>query len=208
MISMKFWIATSNLGKLREYERLLDGLGLEVKSLKDFPTFTSPPENGKTFLDNARIKARSFHAVKPTDWVLGEDSGLEVTGLNGMPGVFSARYAGDHARDIENTQKVLKMLALRSPMQRQAQFKTVIVLLSPDGKEHSAEGVLKGNIIDKIRGTGGFGYDPIFIPEGETRTLAELTIAEKNQMSHRAKAFAQLRGLLENIKTESPSERG
>ena len=190
---MTFWIATSNLGKVKEYERLLDGLGLEVKSLKDFPTFASPPENGKTFLDNARIKARSFHAVKPTDWVLGEDSGLEVEGLNGMPGVFSARYAGDHARDIENTQKVLKMLALRSPMNRKAQFKTAIALFSPDGNEHVSEGILKGGITEKMRGTGGFGYDPIFVPDGETRTLAEMTIAEKNLMSHRAKAFAQLK---------------
>lgn len=190
---MTFWIATSNLGKVKEYERLLLGLSFQVKSLKDFPNFTSPPENGKTFLENARIKAKSFHAVKPTEWVLGEDSGLEVPGLNGMPGIFSARYAGDHARDVENTQKVLKMLALRNPTQREAQFKTVIVLFSPDGKEFVSEGIMKGKITDKMRGTGGFGYDPIFIPEGETRTLAEMSIAEKNQMSHRAKAFEQIR---------------
>ncbi len=187
---MTIWIATENSGKAKEFKELLSGH--EVFSLHDAKSYTSPPENGKSFEENARIKSKSLKSVKTGVWVIGDDSGLEVEGLGNMPGIFSARYAGDNARDIENTSKVLKMLSIRSPLNRKAQFRTVIIAYDPNGNEHKFEGILKGEITSDMRGTGGFGYDPIFVPEGFTKTLAELTPHEKNQISHRAQAIKKL----------------
>jgi len=187
---MTIWIATGNAGKVREFKDLLPGH--EVFSLQDAKSYSAPPENGKSFEENARIKAKSFKSVKTDVWVIGEDSGLEVEGLGNMPGIFSARYAGDNARDIENTSKVLKMLTIRSPSNRKAQFRTVMIAFDPSGVEHKFEGILKGEIATDMRGTSGFGYDPIFVPEGLTQTLAELTPQEKNKISHRASAIRQL----------------
>ena len=108
-----------------------------------------------------------------------------------MPGIFSARYAGENARDVENTSKVLKMLSIRSPGNRKAQFRCVMIAHDPQGVEHKFEGILKGEIAKDMRGTNGFGYDSIFIPEGSTQTLAEITIQEKNKISHRSQAVKQ-----------------
>lgn len=189
---MELWIATGNKGKLEEYKLTLGKIP-EVKlfSQADLPFFTPKPEDGATFLDNARIKAKSVKALKPEHWVLGEDAGLEVEGLNNLPGIHTARYAGPHARDSENIAKLLKMIQIRSPMNRKAQFKCVSVVLTPQNEEWVFEGVLKGQISSKVAGTQGFGYDPVFIPEGETKTLAELGPAYKIQKSHRAIALAQ-----------------
>jgi len=189
---MDIWIATGNHGKVREYERLFAPLKHKIFSLKDVLSFTAKPETGKTFLENAQQKARTLHAVKNNFWVLGEDSGLEVEGLNGMPGIYSARYAGDHAKDIENYTKVLKMLTLKNAQTRNAAFKCTIVAISPEKKEYIFEGVLKGTISPLPRGTEGFGYDPIFIPEGEQKTIAELGLAYKNKTSHRARAIEKM----------------
>lgn len=188
---MELWIATGNKGKLEEYR-----LGLakfpdfKVYSQADLPHFTPKPEDGATFLDNARIKAKSVKALKSEHWVLGEDAGLEVEGLNNMPGVHTARYAGPHARDSENVAKLLKMIQIRTPANRKAQFKCVTVILTPQNEEWVFEGSLKGQITTKPAGTLGFGYDPVFIPEGETKTLAELGPAYKIQKSHRAQALS------------------
>lgn len=190
----ELWIATSNKGKLSEFRTLLPNF--EMRSQGDLPVYTSPDENGKTFEDNARIKARSLKAMKPGVWILGEDSGLEVAGLNNMPGVHSARYAGPKASDAENVAKLLKMMSIRSASNRAAKFRSVIVAFSPEGKEFVVTGEMNGKISSAARGTTGFGYDPIFIPDGEEKTLAELGISAKNKVSHRAQAIRKLTEVL------------
>ncbi len=189
---MQIWIATGNKGKLEEYKLTLSKIPeIKIFSQSDLPYFTPRPEDGATFLDNARIKAKSVKALKNEHWVLGEDSGLEVEGLQNLPGVHSARYAGPHARDSENVAKLLKMIQIRSATNRKAQFKCVSVVLTPDGEEWVFEGLMKGQISLKAIGTMGFGYDPVFIPDGETKTLAELGTSYKIQKSHRALALSQ-----------------
>jgi XTP/dITP diphosphohydrolase len=189
---LEIWIATGNKGKLEEYKLTLGKVPeFQVYSQADLPHFTPKPEDGATFLDNARIKARSVKALKSEHWVLGEDAGLEVEGLNNLPGVHTARYAGPNARDSENVAKLLKMVQIRTAANRKAQFKCVTVVLTPENEEWVFEGTLKGNISTKVAGTLGFGYDPVFIPEGETKTLAELGPGYKIQKSHRAQALAQ-----------------
>jgi XTP/dITP diphosphohydrolase len=190
---MELWLASNNRGKLIEFKTLLPNLDIHVQS--ELPVFTPPPETGKTFEENARIKARALRAVKTGVWVAGEDSGLEVAGLNNLPGIHSARYAGPNARDQENVAKLLKMMSLRSATNRVAQFQCCIVIYSPDGTEHVVQGTLSGQISAKVLGTEGFGYDPIFIPEGETKTLAELGLTRKNQISHRAQAIKKCQAL-------------
>lgn len=188
----QLWIATGNKGKLEEYKLTLAKIpGLQIFSQADLPHFTPRPENGSTFLENARIKAKSVKALKAEHWVLGEDSGLEVTGLGNLPGVHSARYAGPHARDSENVAKLLKMMQIRTPADRSAQFRCVTVAIGPDMQEWVFEGTLKGHISTKVTGTLGFGYDPVFVPENESKTLAELGTAYKLKHSHRAQALAQ-----------------
>ena len=187
---MEVWLASHNRGKLIEFKTLLPTL--EIHSQYELAAYTPPPETGKTFEENARIKARSLRAVKPGVWVIGEDSGLEVDGLNKMPGIHSARYAGDHASDAENVAKLLKMVQLRTAHNRVARFICTIVAYSSEGKEFVIAGNLEGRIAEKVRGQGGFGYDPVFIPENQTQTLAELGLTRKNQISHRAQAIRKL----------------
>jgi XTP/dITP diphosphohydrolase len=187
---MDLWIATGNSHKMTEFKMLMNKVNVNFRSQKEIAAFTAPPENGKTFTDNARIKAKSLHAVKSDQWVMAEDSGLVCEGLNGSPGIYSARYAGDNATDVENNLKVLQMMKIRSSGNRAAHFVSVVVVKSPTGEEFVFEGQLKGLISDAIRGTDGFGYDSIFIPEGETsKTMAELGMAYKNKVSHRAKSI-------------------
>jgi XTP/dITP diphosphohydrolase len=187
---MDLWVASGNSHKLTEFKMLLNRqTNLALHSQKEIGAFSAPPETGKTFLDNARIKARSLYAVKPDQWIMAEDSGLVCEGLNGSPGVYSARYAGEKATDVENNLKVLQMMKIRSPFNRAASFVSVIVVLSPTKEEFIFEGQLKGKVSDVMKGTDGFGYDSIFIPDGETKTMAELGMAFKNKVSHRAKAI-------------------
>ncbi len=195
---MELWVATSNKGKLAEFRALLEGRGVEVHSPAEISIYSSPLENGDSFEANARIKARALKVFKPTEWVIGEDSGLEVAGLDGLPGIHSARYAGERASDAENVAKLLKMLKIRSPNNRAARFRAVMVALSPQGEERIYQGVLNGQIAEQARGQHGFGYDPIFIPETTSdqpemvnKTLAELPPAIKNRLSHRAQALRQ-----------------
>jgi XTP/dITP diphosphohydrolase len=195
---MELWIATGNKGKVTEYKLGLKELAdLKIFTQADIPSFTPRPEDGKTFLENAQIKARTLKAVKPGVWVLGEDSGLEVEGLNHLPGIHSARYAGPKASDSENIAKLLKMMTIRPIANRNAQFVCSTVVFTPDGAEWHFEGVMKGTISSKPVGQMGFGYDPVFIPEGQTQTLAELGPGYKNQHSHRAHA---LKAFLEKLK--------
>lgn len=186
------WVATTNTGKLNEFKSLLSERGFEIHSPAELKTYSAPPENGATFVDNARIKARFLKAMRPGTWVVADDSGLEVDGLNLLPGVHSARYAGPKASDGENNAKVLKMLQIRSPMNRKARFRCVLVAFDPRGKEFIVDGVIEGTITEQERGKAGFGYDSIFVPEGETRTFGELGMPYKNKVSHRAQAIRKL----------------
>ncbi|MGZ5278651.1 MAG: RdgB/HAM1 family non-canonical purine NTP pyrophosphatase [Pseudobdellovibrionaceae bacterium] len=197
----EIWIATGSKGKLGEFKLLFAKEFPETKlfSNADMPSFTPPPENGTTFLENARIKARSVKAMKPGQWVMGEDSGLEVEGLGNLPGIHSARYAGPKASDSENTAKLLKMLQIRSVANRNAKFVCTMVVYTPTGEEWIFTGEMKGQIAKNTAGQHGFGYDPVFVPEGETSTLAEVGSAFKLKHSHRAKAtlafFEKLKSL-------------
>ena len=197
----ELWVATGNQGKLNEFKMLFNRLvqekGLVLHAQQELPVFSAPPETGDTFLANARIKARALRSVKNTFWVIGEDSGLTVEGLNGLPGVHSARYAGPKAQDAENVAKLLKMMTIRQMNNRKAAFVSTIVAFSPDGAEHIFEGRLDGEIAKVPKGTTGFGYDNVFIPTGETQTLAELGLAFKNKISHRAKAVAPFMELID-----------
>lgn len=186
---MEMWIATGNKGKLSEYKQLLRELAdLKIFSQADISSFTPRPEDGKTFEENARIKAKTLKAVKNTAWVLGEDSGLVVEGLGGLPGIHSARYAGPKASDSENVSKLLKMMTLKPMQNRNAKFVCSVVIYTPTGEEWVLTGEMKGTISQKPAGLHGFGYDPVFIPEGQTRTLAELGPGYKAQHSHRSQA--------------------
>ena len=168
---MVLWIATFNPNKVKEYKALSQTAlpSLEIHTANEILGYSAPVENGDSFLANARIKAKSLAAVKPNTWVIGEDSGLVVEGLGGLPGVHSARYAGEKASDSENVAKLLKMLQLRRVENKSAHFECVIVAISPEGQEYDFRGILEGEILDKPRGQFGFGYDPIFLPKGKTK---------------------------------------
>jgi XTP/dITP diphosphohydrolase len=190
------WISTTNQGKLAEFRNIL-GSVVDIHSVSELKSYSAPPETGKSFEDNARIKARTLKALKPEVWVVADDSGLETEGLGGLPGVHSARYAGDKAGDAENVAKLLKMIQIRSATNRNAQMVCVLVAFDPGGKEHVIRGVVKGQISTTARGKSGFGYDPVFVPEGQDKTYAELGAAIKNQTSHRSQAIRELFRLMQ-----------
>lgn len=190
---MELWVATANTGKLNEIRNFFMGSSVNVHSISELPVYTSPKETGKSFDDNARIKAKALRAVMDKAWILAEDSGLEVEGLNNMPGIHSARYAGENASDAENMAKLLKMMSLRSATMRAAQFKCSMIIIDLDGNENIFHGTLKGTISKGLRGSQGFGYDPIFIPEGYDKTLGEMSPLEKNKISHRIQALREFK---------------
>lgn len=193
---MEVWLATGNKGKISDFQKLMEGFPFEIHGQSEMSYFTQPPEDGDSFLANARIKAKSLHAIKDQAWVIADDSGLCVEGLGGLPGIHSARYAGENASSSENNAKLLKMMQFRSPTNRKAYFHCSLVAIDPTGKEYTFDGKLQGEIPKAARGTGGFGYDPVFIPEGWEKTLGESTAAEKNAISHRAQAFSGLIDIL------------
>ena len=193
---MEIWLATGNSGKKAEFEKMLEGLPFEVHSQGELGFFSQPPEDGDTFEANARIKAKALHAVKNEAWVIADDSGLVVDGLGGLPGIHSARYAGPKAQSSENNAKLLKMMQLRAMTNRKAHFHCTLIAISPTGEEHVVEGQLMGEVARTASGKGGFGYDPVFIPEGFDKTLAEVDPGEKNAISHRGKALRQLVDIL------------
>jgi XTP/dITP diphosphohydrolase len=190
---VKLLLATRNAGKLAELRRILAELGtdVEVLGLADVAEYPEAPETGATFAENALAKARDAVAATGLPSV-ADDSGLTVDALNGMPGVLSARWAGRHGDDLGNLELVLGQLADVPAERRGAAFVCAAVLVTPDGAETVLEGVWRGRLIDAPRGTNGFGYDPIFVPDGERCTSAELSPAEKNAASHRGKAFRAL----------------
>jgi XTP/dITP diphosphohydrolase len=181
-------LATSNPGKVREAEAILSSSGLEIVTM---PMWLGEVETGVTYLENARLKAaatlRMVHAA-----VLAEDAGLEVDALNGLPGLRSARFARAGASGAENNAKLLRLMKDLRNGKRTARFRAVAVLLHTSGAEVIGEGVLEGSIADAPRGDNGFGYDPVFVPEGEARTAAEMPDEEKNRISHRSRALQEL----------------
>lgn len=183
-------IATKNAGKAREFRAIFEPKGLIVKTLADFPNLKQVTETGKTFTENATLKATAV-AQETQLPVLADDSGLMVDVLNGEPGIYSARYAGDHD-DAKNNAKLLANLAGVPAAKRGAAFHTSLVLIKPDGKKLVATGEVRGEILTAPRGHDGFGYDPLFYVPAEGQTFAEMGLATKNQHSHRAKATAAM----------------
>lgn len=192
-------IATGNPGKRKELEVLLQGHGIELVTLADFPELKEVEETGESFMENAHLKAITY-AQATGLWTLGDDSGLEVRALDGAPGVHSARFAGEEKNDIANTKKLLKLLHRQS--ERGARFQTAMALANPDGVQVEATGILNGIIIECPKGEEGFGYDPVFVPVGEGRTLAQMAPEEKNAISHRARALHAIEGELKRLLKE------
>ncbi len=188
---MKLLLATGNAGKLREVRSLLAPEGIEVVGLAELDTPVEIVEDGETFVDNARKKAKTLHAITGLA-VLADDSGLMVDALGGRPGIHSARYAGEHADDAANNVKLLQAMQGVDTKERSAAFVCAMVFIGPDGLETVAEGRLEGEILSAPQGEGGFGYDPVFRPRSDTRDLAQLLLEEKNQISHRHRALLAL----------------
>lgn len=192
-------VATRNKGKILEINALLVGLVDQISCAADFDGFPETVEDGATFEENALKKAReaALFAGKPA---LADDSGLVVNALDGRPGVFSARYAGENAGDAANNARLLEECQSLPDDHRQAAFVCVLAFVTPEGVERLFTGRVSGRILSKARGDGGFGYDPLFLVDGFDRSMAELELADKNTISHRAQAFMKFREYLESMK--------
>lgn len=188
---MKIVFATNNENKTREIKNIL-GDSFTLLSLQDYNITEDIPENEDTLEGNALHKARTVYNMIHTD-VFADDTGLEIEILDGLPGVHSARFAGENKDSSANIRKVLTMMG--DAKNRKARFRTIIALILED-KEYIFEGVAEGKIIKKERGNDGFGYDPVFIPDGQNITFAEMSLDEKNRISHRAIAFEKLKTFL------------
>jgi XTP/dITP diphosphohydrolase len=199
---LRLLLATRNVKKLTELQRILDtalGAGsVTLVGLADVPPYPESPETGLTFVDNALAKAREGAALTGLPTV-ADDSGLAVDALNGMPGVFSARWSGRHGDDAANLALVLAQLSDVEDAKLAARFVCAAALVLPSGKSFTTSGEMVGHLVRQPRGTNGFGYDPIFVSADNTVTNAELTPAAKDAISHRGKAF---RALAEIIRTE------
>jgi XTP/dITP diphosphohydrolase len=192
----RYLLATRNAKKLAELRRILSGV--DVAGLDDVPSYVEVPETGLTFADNALLKAREGvrHTGLPT---IADDSGIAVDALNGMPGVFSARWSGRPGDDRANLELLLAQVRDVPAEHLGAAFVCAAVLVLPDGREHVAHGEQRGRLVREPRGGNGFGYDPIFVSDGQTRTNAELSPADKDAISHRGKAFRALAEVLATL---------
>lgn len=198
---MKLLVASNNAKKLGELEKILADAGIdsvELVPLRDVEPYDEPVEDGRTFADNALIKAHA--GAQATGLAcIADDSGIAVEELNGMPGVLSARWSGQHGNDAANNELLLAQMEHVPSERRQAAFVSVCALVTPAGQEHVAEGRWPGTLLTAPRGEAGFGYDPLFQPEGGTRSSAEMTPEEKNAASHRGRALAQLVPVIEKL---------
>ena len=194
-------LASGNKGKLAEFQRLLEGLDVQIHSMKAYPEIGEIVEDGSTFAENALIKARAVCKAtgKPA---MADDSGLAVDALNGAPGIYSARFAGEQRSDADNNAKVLQLLEGVEDNKRTARFFCVIAIVLPDGREYTVEGTCEGTILRALRGEGGFGYDPLFYVESLDKTFAELTMEEKNRISHRGNANRKAVEIIRGLKSE------
>ena len=198
---MKLLVASNNAKKLGELEKILADAGIdsvELVPLRDVEPYDEPVEDGRTFADNALIKAHA--GAQATGLAcIADDSSIAVEELNGMPGVLSARWSGQHGNDAANNELLLAQMEHVPSERRQAAFVSVCALVTPAGQEHVAEGRWPGTLLTAPRGEAGFGYDPLFQPEGDTRSSAEMTPEEKNAASHRGRAVAQLVPVIEKL---------
>ena len=198
---MEIVLATGNKDKVREMKQALFGLRIKVLTSGDFPGFPKPRENGKTIEANALIKARAI--TKYTGSAsLADDTGLNVRALKGRPGVYSSRYAGYGATYDDNCRKLLR--EMKGKKDRKAEFVTVIALRFPDGREYTVEGKVNGVITLEKQGEEGFGYDPVFRPAGKKTTFAQMSVAQKNRISHRGRALKKAVLLLKKLRRNLP----
>lgn len=192
-------IATKNAGKIKEIEELLTATPLRIRSLREFENLVEPEETGATFAENAILKAK-YYAQKTGISALADDSGLEVAALGGAPGIYSARYAGENATDGERIDKLLGELKATEEKNRQARFVCAMAIVNIDGAtECLTEGICEGQLARFPKGSNGFGYDPIFIPQGFAETFGELSQEIKQKISHRALATSKIVGFLRNF---------
>jgi XTP/dITP diphosphohydrolase len=198
---MRIVLATRNPGKIVELRRIL--ADIDVVGLEAYPQIEDVAETGLTFAENSLLKA---HAVAQGSGLpaVADDSGLCVDALNGMPGIFSARWSGRHGDDQANLDLLLAQISDVPDAHRQAHFACTAALALPTGEEWVAEGAIHGSLIRERRGVHGFGYDPIFVPDGDTRTTAELEPDEKDSISHRGRAFRALAEIISQVLVTSP----
>lgn len=196
---MKVLVASNNKGKLKEFNKILGELGIECISMNDAGIDIDVEETGTTFLENAKIKAEAIYKIAKIPTV-SDDSGLCVDALGGEPGVYSARYAGEHGNDEKNNEKLLANLKNIPPEKRTARFMSVVYLVLDDNTAISAPGTAEGFIIDEPKGENGFGYDPIFFSPTLEKTFAQASVEEKNAISHRGSALRELKRKLSMIK--------
>lgn len=196
---MELVIASRNVHKVREFRAMLKSLReLDLLSLVDFPSYESPEEIGKTFEENALLKAT--HAAKTLGkWVIADDSGIVVPALRGEPGIHSRRYAGEGATDKDNRQKLLREMRSIAHPHRQAYFECWIALAGPEGTLKAVKGISEGEVLEEERGRHGFGYDALFLKHEYGKTFAELDEQTKNRVSHRRKALDRLQPTLEAL---------
>jgi len=191
-------IATKNPGKAREFEHIFATRGIEVRTLLDFPELPEVEETGTTFEENATLKAEAVSRAL-NKMVIGDDSGLIVDALEGRPGIYSARYAGEPKNDQNNTDKVLVELAGIPENTRTARFYCALAIAIPKQATRTVSGTCEGRILNERRGSNGFGYDPVFYVPEKGMTMAELSSTEKNTISHRANALKKLDVILDTI---------
>lgn len=191
-------IATKNPGKAREFEQMFASRGMEVRTLLDFPELPDVEETGTSFEENAILKAETISRVL-NKMVIGDDSGLMIDALEGRPGIYSARYAGEPKNDQANTEKVLRELAGVPEERRTARFYCALAIAVPNRKTATVSGTCEGRILEEPRGTNGFGYDPVFYVPDKGVSMAELSSDEKNKISHRANALKKLETILDSI---------
>jgi len=203
---LRLFAATTSQGKLRDFRTAAQTYNLTIEPLHGIEDISAPEENGDTFAANATLKAVYYSSFAPGEWVLADDSGLEVDALSGAPGVRSARFASDSGlvdspdandnTDVWNNMVLLQHLATITPLQRTARYRCVLVAARDGRPVHTAEGSVEGLILEAPRGTGGFGYDPLFLLPELHRTMAEIDLETKLSLSHRGRAFAALLPML------------
>ncbi|WP_315078101.1 XTP/dITP diphosphatase [uncultured Clostridium sp.] len=203
----KFILASNNTNKIKEMKELLKDLNIEIKSLNEENIDIDVEEDGNTFEENAKKKAKEIYDLlklrNEKDFlVLSDDSGLQVDYLNGAPGIYSARYAGEHGNDKKNNEKLLLELSNVPTNKRTAKFVCQIAMFDEDGKYYSITGDVNGYILEKPQGDDGFGYDPLFFYDPLNKTFAELTLEEKNNISHRGMALKKLKSTILNLISE------
>lgn len=194
-------LASGNQGKIAEFQRLLEGLEIQVHSMKEYPEIGDIVEDGATFAENALIKARTVCQATGKA-ALADDSGLMVDALDGAPGIYSARFAGEQHDDEANNAKLLRLLQDVQDGARSGKFFCAIAIVLPDGREYTVEGTCPGVILRELKGQGGFGYDPLFYVPEMGKTFAELSMEEKNRISHRGHANRKAVEILRQLKGE------